>query len=289
MHQIQSSQVKVSIESKGAELKSIYHKTHGLEYMWSGDPAFWAKTSPVLFPIVGTLKNNQYFHDGHSFTLGRHGFARDRQFAVTQQSETSIKFTIEADENSLAVYPFKFRFNILYSLEGERLTVQYLVENTGEKTMLFSVGGHRAFKLPLVQGTAYEDYQLVFDKEENAGRWPISKDGLIEKSSQPLLNNSKVLPLDKDLFQKDAVVFKHLNSSSVQLTSPKTDHGLRFNFEGFPFLGLWAATGADFLCIEPWCGIADSVDSDQQLKNKEGIISLSSGKEFAREWKVNFF
>jgi len=289
MHQIQSKQLIISIDSKGAELKSIYHKNFDLEYMWSADPRFWAKTSPVLFPIVGTLKENQYQYNEQKFTLSRHGFAREKDFSVTEQVADSITFTLESTEETLAVYPFLFRFSIIYKVEGQRLSVTYAIHNTRENTMLFSVGGHPAFKLPLTEGTEYDDYKIVFEKKETAGRWPISKDGLIEKSPEPFLQNTNELPLTKQLFQKDAIVLKHLKSESLKLVSDKTEHGLRFHFEGFPCLGLWAAPNANFVCIEPWCGIADSTDSDQLLENKEGIISLLSGERFEVQWKVDFF
>jgi galactose mutarotase-like enzyme len=289
MHYIQSKRINVGIDSKGAELKTVFHKGHNLEYMWGGDPAIWAKTSPVLFPIVGTLKDNKYKYNGRDFTLGRHGFARDKAFSIIEQTDSSITFTIESSDATLAVYPFAFRFSVAYSIEEEKLNATYIVRNKGDKTMLFSVGGHPAFKLPLIEGTTYDDYKLIFEKEETAGRWPISKDGLIEKTPQPLLQSTNELPLSKQLFQKDAVVLKNLKSAYVKLASDKTEHGLTFHFNDFPYLGLWAAPNADFVCIEPWCGIADSVDSDQQLENKEGIISLPPGEKFKVRWEVDFF
>lgn len=289
MHQIQSKQLIISIDSKGAELKSVYHKKFDLEYMWSADPRFWAKTSPVLFPIVGTLKENQYRYNEQKFTLSRHGFAREKDFLVTEDVADSITFTLESTEETLAVYPFPFLFSIIYKVEDESLSVTYRIHNTGQSTMLFSVGGHPAFKMPLTEGTEYDDYKIVFDEKESAGRWPISKDGLIEKLPEPFLRDTNELPLTKQLFQKDAIVLKGLKSNSLKLVSDKTEHGFKFHFDSFPFLGLWATPNADFVCIEPWCGIADSVDSEQLLEIKEGIISLLSGETFEVQWKVDFF
>lgn len=289
MFHLENEKLRIKIDPKGAELKSIVRKDLNLEYMWSGDPAFWAKTSPVLFPIVGTLKENTHYYKGQAYHLSRHGFARDQVFAVTQQGNESITLSIQSNEDTLAVYPFMFTFSIIYTLNGDELSVAYQVRNDGEEPMFFSVGGHPAFKVPLVEGTRYEDYRLVFEKEENAGRWPISKDGLIEKTPGPLLQQSRVLPLSKELFSKDALVLKHLQSQWVELSSERTPHGLRFSIAGFPFLGLWAAPGADFVCIEPWCGIADSVDSNQQLPDKEGILQLFPKEEFRRSWNVQFY
>jgi galactose mutarotase-like enzyme len=289
MYGIENDHLRIRIDAKGAELKTVYSKTADMEYLWGADPAYWAKTSPVLFPIVGALKENTYQYEGQQYQLPRHGFARDKVFNLTEQRVDAITFSIESDPDTLKVYPFPFTFSIIYTLTGSELTVGYRVQNNGAGTMFFSVGGHPAFKVPLVEGTRYEDYRLIFEKEETAGRWPISKGGLIEKHPQPLLHQTRELPLTKELFSKDAVVLKHLQSQWVQLASDKTPHGFRFSFPHFPFLGLWAAPGADFVCIEPWCGIADPVDSDGQLPNKEGIVSLSAKEEFNVQWSVVFY
>ena len=289
MLQLQNDKLLVEVTQKGAELKRVFHKQQGLDYLWGANPAYWAKTSPVLFPIVGQLKENSFSYKGRSYQLPRHGFARDREFAVAAQDEKSICLTLQSSVETLAVYPFPFRFSIIYKLDGDALNVRYGVKNEGDGPMYFSVGGHPAFKLPMVEGTAYNDYRLVFNCNETAGRWPISKDGLIGPAPEKLLESSRVLLLSKELFQKDAVVLKHLQSDEVSLVSDKTAHGLRFSFAGFPFLGLWAAPGADFLCIEPWCGIADSVDADGDLTHKEGINALAPAEEFSVAWEVRFW
>jgi galactose mutarotase-like enzyme len=290
MYTIENEQLKATIQAKGAELVSLLHKQHGLDYMWGADPAFWAKRSPVLFPIVGTLKGNTYYFKERPYHMPRHGFARDREFTVVKEEPHSVTFSLQSDAETLKLYPFHFEFQLIYAVNGPELSVTYRLENREEdEALLFSVGGHPAFKVPLEAGAVYSDYRLVFNKTEQAGRWPISPDGLIEKEPRPLLENSTVLPLTKELFQKDALVLKHLHSDSVTLLSDKTARGLQFHFGGFHYLGLWAAPGADFLCIEPWCGIADSVDANQQIQDKEGIIALPVGKTFEATWRVRAF
>jgi galactose mutarotase-like enzyme len=189
----------------------------------------------------------------------------------------------------MTVYPFTFEFRIRYTLFENSLAVTYEVVNTGKEDMYFSVGAHPAFALPLVQGTAYADYYLQFNQEETAPRWPISPDGLIEQSPSPLLEKTNRLNLSKDLFQKDALVLKGMSSTIVTLGSNKTAHGFRFDYPGFPFLGIWAAKNADFVCIEPWCGIADPVTANQQLEEKEGINKLTSCESFTRTWTVSVY
>jgi galactose mutarotase-like enzyme len=289
IHSLQNNLLSVAISTKGAELQSIIHKDFGLEYMWSGDPRFWAKKSPVLFPIVGELKNSSYQYKGKSYELNRHGFARDMEFEVTEQDEDGIVFRLNSNEETFAGYPFQFSFSVRYKLDNNRLNVTYAVRNTGKEQMLFSVGGHPAFKIPLAHGTTFEDYFLELNHFENASRWPLSKDGLIESTPIQVMEHADKLPLKKSLFYEDALVFKYLISKSIYILSSKTSHGLKLNFTGFPYLGIWSARDADFVCIEPWCGIADSVNASGNLEDKEGINILMPAESFERTWHVELF
>jgi galactose mutarotase-like enzyme len=289
MLQLSNDHLSVTIAEKGAELQSLTRKDPGLEYLWSGDPVFWGKKSPVLFPVVGGLKNNSYTYKGQTYTLGRHGFARDMEFSVAEQTAASARFLLTDSADTMKVYPFPFNFEVVYELKDSRLTVTYRVRNTGREDMFFSVGAHPAFRVPLTQGSAYEDYYLQFNREETAGKWPLSPEGLIERSTRPLLDHTNRLPLKKSLFYADALVLKHLASDVVTLKSDATPHGLEFHYKGFPYLGIWAARDADFVCIEPWCGIADHVDASGQLENKEGINQLQPGGLFERSWHVVLF
>lgn len=286
---IENQSVRAVINPKGAELTSLFNKSTGLEYMWSGDPAFWPKHSPVLFPIVGTLKSNTYFYRGKSYNLPRHGFARERPFTVETSAIDHAVFLLRDDEQSKSVYPFSFEFRIRYSVSDNALAVTYDVKNTGDEELYFSVGAHPAFKVPIVDGPGYTDYYLSFDKKETAPRWLISAEGTIDTDSEALLNDTRQLPLKKELFLRDAVVLKNLQSPGVTLKSDRSPHGLRMDFPGFPYMGIWAAKNADFVCLEPWCGIADSVNASQQLTEKEGINRLQPSEGFSRTWTVRVF
>ena len=286
MFTIENDQLRISVKSKGAELDSLFSKETGLEYLWSGDPAFWAKKSPILFPIVGTLKDNTYHYNNKPYHLTRHGFARDRDFAVTAQTWNSLTLTLASDDATLAVYPFTFRLEVVYTIVNNELEVKYIVLNEGQNNMFFSIGGHPAFRLPLEEGIAYDDYYFEFSRLEDARRWMISHGGLIEPTTVPFITNDNRLDISKDMFRHDAIVFKYLNSDSIKLKTKKSRHGLEVRFPRFPFLGLWAAPHADFVCIEPWCGIADSTSTKQELINKEGINLLTPGQEFERKWSV---
>lgn len=286
---LQNDQIEIIVKQKGAELCNIKNKVTGLQYMWSGDAAVWGKTSPILFPIVGTLKENVFYYNGHKYVLPRHGFARDRVFEIIEQSEDKAVFALRSDDVSKSVYPFDFELRVIYTLHEAMLHVTYTVANSGEQEMLFSLGAHPAFKVPIVDESKYEDYFLAFNETETASRWPIDKAGLIMNQPAALLVNTNKLPLSKTLFDNDALVLKNLRSNKVSLRSTTNSHGLDFYFDGFPYLGIWAAKNADFVCIEPWCGIADGVDHNQQLDRKEGIEKLGSGKSWSRTWKASFF
>ncbi len=281
--------LQVAIAVKGAELQSIYNKQTGLEYMWDADPNFWAKQSPVLFPIVGGLKNGRYQFNGKDYQLSRHGFAREIVFEIENQTETSVTFFIESSAETLKNYPFDFKFSLVYTIEKNQLTVAYIIKNKGEEKLYFSVGAHPAFKVPLVSGDAYEDYYLQLNKTETTGIYPLSPEGLIELETVPMLDNTNQLPLTKELFYKDALVFKELQSTAISILNHNNKNGLTLCYEGFPYMGIWAAKNADFVCIEPWCGIADCVDTTGKLEEKEGINSIAKNETFKRSWSVELF
>jgi galactose mutarotase-like enzyme len=286
---IENDQLKVQVKTKGAELDSIYSKETNLEYLWSGDAKFWNKKSPILFPIVGTLKDNTYFYNNKPYILTRHGFARDMDFSVIAQADSAVTLTLSDIDETLRNFPFPFRLDVTYSLESSNVFVNYRVTNTGSDNMFFSIGAHPAFKIPLDKKLDYHDYYFEFEQTEDAYRWLISSQGLIEPVTVPFLINTNILHITRELFRDDALVFKYLNSHKVKLKSNRSKHGVEVSYPGFPFLGLWAAPGADFVCIEPWCGIADSTTSKQEFINKEGINLLTPSQVFKRTWSVHLF
>lgn len=286
---LENDHLQVTVNKKGAELTSAKNKLTGLEYMWSADPAYWAKTSPILFPIVGTLRNDSFLYEGKFYTLSRHGFARDMIFDVVEQHKSSATFQLLGNETTLEKYPFHFILEVNYKIENSFLVVSYNIKNSGPDTMYFSIGGHPAFKVPLTDETDFEDHFLHFSGEENAPRWPIDSHGLILDTPTPLLESSSTLKLTHDLFSQDALVFKNLKSNQVSIKSDKHAHGLDFFFDGFPYLGVWSYKDASFVCIEPWCGIADSISHNQNLVEKEGIQELASAESWSRSWRVRFY
>jgi galactose mutarotase-like enzyme len=286
MYELSNDQLSIVISSKGAELQSIYGKQTGIEYMWSGNPVFWGKKSPVLFPIVGGLKNNRYKYQGKEYSLSRHGFARDRSFTISKQTDNSVSFSLRSDEETRAVYPFDFIFSINYQLIGNKLKVSYQIENTGEEDMYCSVGAHPAFAVPLMPDTLFEDHYLQFEQVESAPIWPLSDEGLLLSEPIDFLQTQDKLPLRKSLFYGDALVFKSLRSNSISILCDKHPHGIKVSYENFPFMGIWSAKDADFVCIEPWCGIADAANTNSEFTTKEGIHHLLPKTMMNRSWAI---
>ena len=289
LYSIENDFLKVVITSKGAELQSVLTKENQLEYLWQANEKFWAKKSPVLFPIVGGLKNNSYSYQNKTFNLSRHGFARENEFSILKTTETSIQFLLENSEKTLLVFPFQFKFIIEYALQSSKLICNYLVENLSDDEMYFSVGAHPAFNVPLSDSTIFSDWILEFNQPETIGIFPLTADGLLKAQPIPFLQNSNQIKLTKDLFYKDALVFKHLQSNQLKLISNKSQHGIKMQFDGFPFFGIWSAKDADFICLEPWCGVADSENNTGEITQKEGINILKSNETFSRTWSIELF
>jgi galactose mutarotase-like enzyme len=288
MIQLSNADIRASIHPLGAELRQLSSSVTGLDYLWSGDPAWWGKFSPVLFPIVGTLRDNHYVYLGTTYTLPRHGFAREKLFRAEQISESEAIFTLEDDESTGVVYPFRFILQIRYLIADGRMTVTYAVFNPTDEPLFFSLGAHPAFRVPIQEGLSYDQYKLTFSVPETTSRWTLS-DGLIRDESVPLLNHEQVIPLTTETFARDAIVLKDLRSDHITLHSDLDAHGLRFGIEGWPHLGLWAAPGAPFVCIEPWQGHADTVSHDGEFTRKPGIVHLESGGEWSKSWWVELF
>lgn len=278
--------LKVEISAEGAELQSIINKKNKINYLWNGDSAYWGKKSPVLFPIVGGLKNDEYKHNGSTFSLSRHGFARDMEFKVVDVTNTSCSLSICSNQETLLKYPFHFDFVITYTIDNNLLFCKYKVVNKGNDEMYFSVGAHPAFNIPLTSNTQFEDWQLCFNEKENAPIYPLNKEGLLKTKGNTFFNETKVLKLTKELFYTDALVFKNLNSKEIKIESAKSDSSLTMHFEGFNYFGIWSAKNANFICLEPWLGVADSEDTKGILSEKEGINVLEPNNFFEASWNI---
>ncbi len=273
----------VKAKSSGAELVSVAAKADGAEFLWPADPSIWGRHAPVLFPLVGMVKNNQFRYRGRSYQLGQHGFARDAEFSLVEKSAALLVFELGETEATLARYPFRFRLTIRYQLQSSRVVVTYLVENPDSAPLYFSIGAHPGFVCPLGDD---DSYFLEFEQEETAARWHVV-DGLCGRPEEKYLDQSKTLALSESLFAHGALIFKGLQSTRIALKSHKHPHSVTVDFAGFPCLGIWSKPGP-FVCIEPWYGLADAVDFDGDLSEKEGIIALAPQQVFTCQHSIDF-
>lgn len=284
---IENAKFQVVIKGKGAELCSFKSIQSSREYIWKADPDVWASHAPNLFPIIGCLKDDSFLYKGIEYACPKHGFLRKNDaITLVEQTVNSLTFGLKYDSESLKVYPFKFEFQIKYTLNENKLEVAHQIINHGDDTMLFSLGGHPGFTCPLNEDEHYSDYYLEFNNAETAETWRVLESGLIGADTTPVFDTPTVINLHPQLFKNDALVFKNLNSSKVSLKSKKSNQVLSMEFEDFPYLGIWAKPNAPYVCIEPWLGIADSFDSDRNFENKEGLVYLESNKEFEASYTI---
>lgn len=283
MYSIENKIFKATFSAKGAELIALENKQNNKNYMWNGNPEFWGKHSPILFPIVGTLKNDSYYYKEKKYNLSRHGFARDCIFSVKDFSKTYIKFELNSSEETKLKYPFDFKLSIIYQLFTNKLETQYVVENLGESDLPFSLGAHPAFSLP----NNFEEYQLLFEEDSNLNCFPL-EENLVSDTSYSLPLKENKLDLKYKLFEKDALVIKELNSSSVTLLENQNPY-LKVEWKNFKNLGIWTKTNAPFLCIEPWIGYSDSTNANQQILDKDAITLLSPEDNFQAFMIISIF
>ena len=283
---IENDFLRVEFSLKGAELKSIFNKKNKKEILWQADPKFWPKSSPILFPIVGALKNDKYTYLDKQYSLSRHGFARDMVFDKIEDNESKIIFSLKSNKDTIKIYPFQFDLQIIYSLESNRLNVDYIVKNLEkENDLLFSLGAHPAFNIEVNENKNYSDYEIYFPSDEFLEINQLTNNLIAENKKIINLNNKK-LDLSYQLFESDALVMTNLKSESLILRNKIDNDSLIFSFNNFPFFGIWAAKNANFVCLEPWSGIADFENHNQHLEQKVGILKLSSTENWKANWSI---
>lgn len=275
---ISNSQLSATIDTLGAELLSLVKNNKN--FIWTVDETYWNKTSPVLFPIVGRLKNDSFTFNGSSYPLPRHGFARNMEFSFDKKSEHQVIFELNETEETKANYPFDFKLLMAYTLMDNELVIEYFVRNQSDEVLPFSIGAHPAFA---IEGN-FEEYSLQFNKEDSFETYHLENESFNGKTTLVASENNAI-SLNYALFEKDALVFKQLKSNEVVLKHLDKNI-LKVNFDHFPYLGIWTKPNAPFLCLEPWCGLADSIDHNGNLEEKEGINHLPAGEDFLRAIRI---
>lgn len=274
---IENAYLSAEINDFGAELSSLKSKRSGVEYLWQGNPSVWNGRSPILFPIIGQLLDGKFTYDGNDYYLPKHGFARECVFSLSQSEDSYAKFTLKSDDDSIRIFPFRFELSVSFKLDGNNIVVSHEVFNKDEKDMYFSIGAHPGFNCAL------GDY-LEFDKREILSTERIDDNAIIIDEKFPLLENTSIMEITKDIFIHDALFLSGFHSSRIKLKSPRHNRELNFCFESAPFLGIWAKPGAPYVCIEPWYGINDSYKMVKDISEKRGIQKLAPQRAFSFKW-----
>lgn len=285
LFQIGNEQITIQVDSMGAEMKSLKKTATGVEYMWDGNPAFWKRTSPVLFPIVGGLRGGEYIHNGKSYPMGQHGFARDMEFSLKSQTNREIWFSLESNEETLKKFPYPFLLELGYELQESTVIVKWKVSNPSTKELHFSIGGHPAFKCPLAEGAKQADYRLKFDaKEVTAG---ILQDGLMSNETEVYSLEDGELWISENLFDKDALIIENNQAHKVSLIKPDGSPYLTVSFDA-PLFGVWSSPGkkAPFVCIEPWYGRCDAVDFSGIWEERKWSQHIAAGESFEAAYQI---
>ena len=278
---IKNSSLAVTISSMGAEITSV--KKGEKELIWQADPSVWKGHAPLLFPICGGLKDDKFIYDGKEYIIAKHGFARNSEFEVETASKDNATFLLKSNDETKKCYPFDFELRVIYSLKENELTVTYDIKNTTDGDMYFSIGSHEAYSCP----NGISEWSVIFDKEENLIATPV--DGpLLTYDENILAKSTRILLLKDEYFEIDALVFLNLKSRKLTLKNDKTGDEIKLDFDGFPYLLIWTKPNAKYICLEPWCGIPDYLDSDFDITKKKGIIRLQKGENAIRTHKILF-
>ncbi len=283
---IKNESIQITVDSKGSELVSIKLINDATERLWQADEKYFSSHSPLLFPIVGGLRNDSYTYDGQSYHMTVHGFARDLLFTLIEKEETKLNYKLTYDEDTLQKFPFKFELYQKYEINENTVSISYMVKNIDNKDIYFSIGAHPAFNCPLSEGESMEDYYLEFEKaEEMEAYYKIGSD--LSNDTRKIGMRGRKIKLSHELFYKGPLVFKRLNSNNVELKNNINSKTVKVEFAGFPYLGIWSSVNdGPFVCIEPWYGLGYVRESSDELASKEGIVRLEKEGAFSAQYNI---
>ena len=293
---ISSSSLTASIDTMGAQLMSL--RKDESEYLWQGDSNWWPRRAPILFPIVGVLKDGKAESAEGTISLARHGLARLNQFEVVEQSTSSVTLQLKSTKETRKSYPYDFELKLIFSLSDDTLTQTYEVTNPGDVVLPFTLGAHPAFNIPIpgVEASSLDQYHLSFTRSWTSYGPSITDEGLCDYATpQRLIVDSDTLPLSWELIDREkTITLEDVPDKRITLTAnaeaASEVHGVQVDFEGFDYLGIWsAAPGCPFVALEPWCGIADTVDTDGIFEHKPSIICLEPEQSIAKTLNIKVF
>lgn len=286
---LENNDLKVEIDSHGAEVKSVLSKKDYREYMWYGNPSFWGRTSPVLFPFVGSVKDKKYRHKGVTYEMGQHGFARDMDFTLISQTDDQIWFELKSNQDTLVKYPFDFILNIGYKLEGNKLEVMWKVINPAEEDLLFSIGAHPAFLCPIHGEADKTGYKLFFEGVDQIHHHGNTPEGMALREDLILSLENGCVDISPDFFDRCTYMIEGNQTKAVSIIDPGGRPFVTVSFDT-PLFAIWSPEGknAPFICIEPWYGRCDAIDFDGELADREFENRLGSKETFTASYNIIF-
>lgn len=285
IHKINNSNIYISVDSFGAELRSVCD-VHGEEYLLQ-DRSCWGAQAPILFPIVGKPKDGKYKIEGKTYEIGNHGFARECNFKVLEKRSDAISFSLRESAETLEKYPFKFELQVSFELEGESLCQRFKVKNLDEKPMPFALGGHPGFIVPREEDEKYEDYVIKFDMIENCDSCILEANLTSEPPRRiPVLDNTDTFRLDREIFKNGVLILEKLKSRGLEFYSTISGKGIRIDFDSFDNLGLWSWGGKDYICIEPWSSPGTYCDISGELSKRKGMRTLKPNEIAEYSYKI---
>ncbi|MCR5536200.1 MAG: aldose 1-epimerase family protein [Succinivibrio sp.] len=284
-YELENEVLSLKFRTFGGEMCSIKEKSDGTEYIWNGDESWWKFCSPILFPIVGNVRDGKYRHEGKTYELSTHGFSRTSEFAMIGQTSDSIEFELRYSDATLKGYPFKFALRIKYVLKGKTITVQWTVENLDTKEIYFCIGAHPALRTQRNDSEKFEDYYLDFGTEQHSDTYVVDPKVLVLHEKRPDING-KTLALAYENFKGGVHIYDDLTTDTITLRNHKNSKSISIKFPNFQSVGIWTPErgGAPFVCVEPWYGHADYADYDGEFKDREGTQSAPVGGKFTTSY-----
>lgn len=277
----------VEIAEMGAEVTRIYDKAEDNEILWEGNPVYWKRHSPVLFPNVGKTYKNRVLINGIQYPTSQHGFARDNVFTCIEAANEKASFMFRSSEETKEVYPFDFELHINYKLNKKELTVEWQVKNCGDETMYFTIGGHPAFRFAKPEETK-ADYVLKIPGKEKLEYVliDISCGCANVDEVHTLQLSEETYPLSDELFAKDALVVDNGQIEEAWLCHKDGTPYVGVRSAGFPNYGIWSVEGAPFVCLEPWMGRCDNVGFNAELSEKPNVNKVEAGEKFIKDYTI---
>ncbi|WP_125566181.1 aldose 1-epimerase family protein [Companilactobacillus insicii] len=287
VYELKNDFLTVQVNSKGAEMSSI-KDGNNIEFIWQADPKIWGRHAPVLFPIVGRLKDDHYFIDGNEYKMTQHGFARDQEFDLESQTDSKLVLTLTTSEASLAEYPYHFKLSVIYQLVKDTIQVSYLVDSLEEsEDMYFNIGAHPGFAVPFDSNLKFEDFDVKVDPAETRSSIPIVEHQIDLDGEYKVENQN--FSMNHDEFKNDALIYRLNEPAVVSISSKKSEHKVTVDTGNAKYFGMWSSypDAGDFMCIEPWWGLADKTDSDNNFKTKYGVNKLAPNEQFEAYFSIS--